>query len=532
MGKNKWQELSLREKIGQTIIWKSNQLNERQLSENTEEFLEKYPVGSIFVGAEVIDKATDGYEKIASVIKDYQNYSKVPLLICGDMESGSGELINGFTAYPSNMALGATGSKELAYAYGKGTALESVSIGINWSFSPVSDLNMNWQNPITNIRSISDKPEIAIPLLNEVIRGMQENGMAATVKHFPGDGVDYRDQHFVTTCNSLSLEDWKKNHGAVFKSLIDNGVKTIMTGHITLPSYQTEQFEDGRYLPATLSSELTTKLLKDEMGFKGVVVSDALVMGGFRKFYERLQGEVECFKAGTDMMLWPLMEYFDRMEEAILSGEVPMERLDDALERIWNLKESLGLFNSEYSCDKELSSDEKVYVKETANNVAKNSITLLKDIKGQIPFNKEEIKRVTIIGITHKEEAFNSLEILKKEFEMRGVEVFFNRNINEETFKNADKSDYIIYAFHNKPHQPMMYVGFGDIETLNLAALCTFGREKTIVVSFGSPYNIKIYGEAVNAYINTYSITDESQKAVVAALFGEIEFLGQSPVEL
>ena len=149
---------------------------------------------------------------------------------------------------------------------------------------PVADLNINPFNPIINIRSISDDPDKAIRLLSQQIKELQQHGVAATIKHFSGDGVDYRDQHLTTTTNSLSLTEWKRYHGKVFRALIDSGIACIMPGHINLPAYQKVKL-NGFYPPATLSKELLTNVLKKEMGFKGVIVSDAIVMGGFRGWY-------------------------------------------------------------------------------------------------------------------------------------------------------------------------------------------------------------------------------------------------------
>jgi len=171
------------------------------------------------------------------------------------------------TSFPNEMALGAANSPELAFEYGKSMANESRSVGVIWVLHPVADLNLNPFNPIINIRSISDDPDQAIKLLSQQIRGLQSNGVAATIKHFPGDGVDFRDQHLLTSCNSLPLEVWKQKHGKVFQALIYSGVACIMPGHITLPAYQKEKI-NGMNPPATLSKELLTGLLKEEMGFR------------------------------------------------------------------------------------------------------------------------------------------------------------------------------------------------------------------------------------------------------------------------
>lgn len=179
------------------------------------------------------------------------------------------------------------------------------------------DLNINKRNPLVNVRGLTDDVNLAIKLLPQVIKGMQDNGLAACAKHFPGDGLDYRDQHIVTTNNTLSFDEWKKKSGKVFEEVIKSGVYSVMSGHITLPSYQKEIFDNGMKLPATLSHELIENLLKKEMGFDGVVVTDALGMGGFNGWYKTMDiSQIESFKAGCDMMLWPSENYVKNMTEA------------------------------------------------------------------------------------------------------------------------------------------------------------------------------------------------------------------------
>ena len=232
-----------------------------------ESFFTKYPIGGYFMGWKLFDGIAE--KDMVSFMKrrarEYEKASKYPLIFQQDYERGLD--LPGMTELPVEMALGAANSVELAYNYGKAVALESRSVGVNWVLHPVADLNLNRFNPITNTRSISDNPDLAIKLLNKQIEGLQQNDVAATIKHFPGDGVDFRDQHLVTTCNTLSMKDWWKNHGKVFQALIDHGAAAIMPGHISLPAYQKETIE-GLHPPATLSKELLTDLLKGDMGFK------------------------------------------------------------------------------------------------------------------------------------------------------------------------------------------------------------------------------------------------------------------------
>jgi len=530
-----WKDLTLREKIGQTVVsyagWEFRKHNLEDLT--------KYPIGGTFVGAEVIKDASDEADRaqlVAEKIRKYTESLRVPPIICSDMENGCGTMIKGLTPFPHMMALGATASEELAYEYGKATALEARSIGVNWTLSPVADLNQNRFNPVTNIRSVSDDPARAKGLLEAIVRGMQDHGLAATAKHFPGDGTDYRDQHLTTTQNGLTMEQWWRNHGGIFQALINAGVYCIMTGHIALPAYQTRT-ADGRYLPATLSAELSTRLLKEEMGFKGAIVSDALIMGGFIRGHEekdRTQQEVDSFKAGTDLMLWPTEGYCDALEKALESGEVPMARLEDALTRIWAMKEKLGLFRDDFTPFRPMNDEERRCVAKVEKDTAEKSLTLLRDRHHQLPLKKDRIKKVLIVGITGHDETFKDFNVLKEEFEVRGMQVQMKRNCGEDVPQETIGDEYalILYAIHTMPHKPMGPLNFTGEHAWAIWWTLTAGVNKCVVVSFGSPYHFNEYFERANIFINAYSPVPMTQRAVVRALLGEIPFQGTSPVTL
>jgi beta-N-acetylhexosaminidase len=398
-----WKKLTLWEKIGQTVIMRGETL----IGTNTTDgelaaCLKKYPVGGVFDGGTVIYESGPAAAKIGDRIARLRKASRVPLIICGDMESGAGANVLGFTRITHLTGVGAARSKALAYDFGRATAIEARSIGFNWLFTPVADLVQNPFNYIVADRSISDDPHLATPLLISTMHGYQDNGIAATAKHFLGDGVDYRNQHETTSCNGLTRIAWKKNHGATFKALIDDGVKAIMTGHISLPCYQSDsEIVEGRYLPATLSHDLTTKLLKQGMGFKGVVVSDALIMGGFIKFFGD-DACVRCFEAGTDMLLWPPERYFDDLEKAVQNGRIPMARLDDAVQRIWRLKQKLGLLNPNNPTPRPLTDKDKQFVQQTARTLAEKSITLIRDRNQLLPLSPAAIHHVAIVPISSK----------------------------------------------------------------------------------------------------------------------------------
>lgn len=525
----KLSDLSLREKILQTVVIKADKAH----------FVSDQ-VGGVFFGGEIITDAEDvGIEAGRQILRQYKENAKIPLLLTGDFENGCGSVWKGLTALPYLMSLGAANDEQLAYEYGKATALEATMVGANWSFSPVCDLNINKRNPLVNVRALTDNPQLASRLLPQVIKGMQENGLAACAKHFPGDGIDYRDQHIVTTQNTLSMEQWKQFSGGVFEEMIRAGVYSIMPGHIALPAYQRETSINGLPLPATLSYELITKLLKQEMGFEGVVVSDALNMGGFNGWYSsREHSEIECFKAGCDMMLWPSARYVDNMVQAVENGYISQSRLDDAVYRILRMKEKMGLFASSQEPARDLTESQRSFVAQTQKNVAEKSITLVRDHGNIFPLTMNKYKKIMVIPITHYAPALQDAELLCRQLQSRGFEVDYRPNglqhikgtLAEQD--QVDGCDLVLYALFSRSFRPVGFLDFHSTEAMKIWRSLEYGGEKTAVVSFGSPYFGQQYFERALTYVNAYSMLSPSVEAFVRAAVGEIPFTDFSPVEL
>ena len=511
-------DLSLEEKILQTVVIRVDKDN----------FVAE-KVGAAFFFGEIITEADEmGIDCARRTLAKYIDNADIPILITSDFENGCGSMLKGMTPLPYLMSLGAANDEKIAYDYGKATALEARSVGANWSFSPVSDLNINKRNPLVNVRGISDNPEVAKKLLTQVVKGMQDNGLAACAKHFPGDGLDWRDQHIVTTVNNLDFEDWKRLSGDVFGELINSGVYSIMAGHIALPSYQRERGIRNLPMPATLSHELIENLLKREMDFKGVVVTDALGMGGFNGYYDtREQSEIEAFKAGCDMMLWPTKSYVKNMEEAVQNGYIPMEHLDDAVSRILNMKEKLGLFNKDNHAVT-LSDADREFVKNTQRETAEKSITLIRDEGNFFPIKASQ--KIAVVPITHHEPAFDEAVLLCDKLREKGFDVTYFKDKIED--KDVDENDLVIYALFSRPFRPMGFLDFHSGEAGKVAYSLQYGAKKSIVVSFGSPYFGNQYFERALTYVNAYSMLAPSVEAFVKAATGEIEFGKFSPVEL
>jgi len=537
-----WKNLSLRQKIGQTMLMLPDRSKELELGNGSlKTYFEKYPVGGFFMGWKLYEniKYKDYFEYTRAACKEYQDASGLPLIFLQDYEGGVD--LPGMISFPNAMSLGAVNSPELAYKYGKAIALQSRTVGVNWVLHPVADLNMNPFNPITNVRSVSDDPDKAIRLLSQQIRGLQSNGVAATIKHFPGDGVDYRDQHLLTSCNFLPFNIWKEKHGKVFQALIDSGVACIMPGHITLPSYQKEKLH-GFYPPATLSKELLTNLLKGEMGFKGVIISDAMVMGGFRGWYDSpLESEIESFKAGVDVLLWPSYDYMDTLEARINKGEIPIERLNDAVQRVWALKERFGLLVTGRELIRDMTKDEKEEAETISRTISEKAVTLIRDRNKALPLSLAKDKKLLVVGVTPVSRKggdtnLKQLEAFAGQLKSRGFDVDFRHDILYETQgwtdNSTEKYDRIIFALARTPHAPFGPLEFFDDEAQTVWGVNAMPKEKIIVVNFGNPYNINEYFERVNTCINAYSNTPVMHSAVISALLGEIKMTGQSPVDL
>ncbi len=491
--------------------------------------------GGVFFGGQIItDADEDSLDDFRIFIKKLHENSNIPPLITSDFEYGCGGMIKGLTSLPFMMGLGATNDEELAYEYGKITALEARSVGANWTFSPVSDLNINKRNPLVNTRAVSDNTELAVKMLKNVVKGMQDNGLAACAKHFPGDGLDYRDQHLVPTYNSLSVEEWKKKSGKVFQELIDDGVNTIMAGHIGFPAYTKERDEEfGLAYPATLSYELITTLLKNEMEFDGVVVTDALNMGGFKSWYDTKEiAEIESFKAGCDMMLWPSPTYDENMKKAIETGYISIERLDDAVTRVLELKKKLGLFDEKKPLFESLTDKDKEYINNTKERLFQKSVTLIRDTANLLPIDAQKVKTVCLIPVANCESAFELAEHLKELLEHHGVEVLYRKDYGWGDIGKDIDADIILYAMFSQTFKPVGFIDYYDTEGVKLIGALGHKRKKTMGVSFGSPYFFEQYFANCSTFVNAYSMLEASVDAFVKAVFGEEQFNDFSPVNI
>jgi len=520
--------LTLDDKIGQLLCFPVRGMSNYEM----EECAQKTKAGNIFIGG-----ATK--EIVANARRIFEKYSKLPIIVAADVEAGPGMACgenSGETFLPREMAWGACDDPELIEKAHIATAERCREIGIHWSYSPVVDINMNMHSPEANIRAVSDKAEQVVKIASAAVRGMQSNGlMVAGCKHFPGESVDGRNSHMSISYNDLPFDEWMDTFGYVYKEMFKAGTASVMVGHIALPSYDDPVNDWIGCLPTTYSHKMITGLLKGELGFDGCVVSDAMSMPGAGMAIPQNRAAVEFIKAGGDILLYPKQEYFDDLKQAVLSGELSMERIDDAVARVIKLKYRARLFEDEEKVLKSL--EHKYDLAKLSKEIAEKSITLIRNFGNKVPFDLKPGAKVVLINLEkddpHKSVNQISLSALEQDLKDRGFNVkSFTNPGRPDVANDLAEADAILVNFSMSSNN---YIGGTLRPTWIHAALLWSGFlsqfNNIVFASFGDPYKLYDF-PYVKTYINVYSDTPESQRAYIRAILGEIPFVGKSPIEL
>ncbi len=521
-------EMSLDELCGQLMNLNVN--GKMDLSE-FEEMVKRVRPGGIFVTKK--DK-----EQIAQISAIINKYTKVPVIVSADIESGAGCCLRNEEVLPEPMAWGAADDEELIERAGQITGEICRKNGIHWNFAPVVDINYNKDNPVTNVRSVSDSPEQVAKIAGAYVRGMQKNGMMiAGCKHFPGDGIDDRNQHFCTCINPLTKEEWMKTFGYVYKKMIEAGSESVMVGHLGMPEIEENVDPILGPKPGTLSYEIMTGLLREELGFEGCIVSDAMAMVGACSMTTPDRLAIEYIKGGGDVILFALENDFNCVKKAVEDGEISIERIKDSVRRVLKMKYKAGLIGTK-SVDEdsiEVSGD----IKEVAMDIARKSITVVRNSQNLIPLNLRADAKILMINFqaVEKKDApyIKQLDVLSNEFTKRGysVDTYLASDINHYTVeKIKDSYDCILL---NSRISSKDYLG-GTLR-INWDNIMPFWRGVAIdhpcviFTSFGDPY--KLYElPFLRTYVNAYSSSHFTQRAVAEVLLGEIEAKGKNPVSL
>lgn len=493
-------------------------------------------------------------EECLSAVAKMQKYSSIPMLVAANLEAGGNGIVTEGTILGRPMEVGATKEIEQARRLGEVCGVEGAAVGCNWAFAPIIDIDYNWRNPITNTRTFGSDPEIVKEMGKAYVTEVQKHGLAACIKHFPGDGRDERDQHVAPSINDLSCEEWDATYGAAYKASIEAGAKTVMIGHLLLPSY-VRHFNPGiadkDILPATISKELITDLLRGKLGFNGLVITDSSTMAGVAALLPREQLVPLSIAAGADMFLFTksLEEDLEYMTKGYEQGIITPERLDDAVTRILALKASLKLHEKQASGTlvPTLEEAKKAIGQEKflawSKECADKSITLVKEEKGLLPLDPKKHKRVLFYSLENKTEGTSIFAIDASQnarFKQRLIDAGFEVDEFKPTggFEGmmapvkefTDKYDLIVYAasLQTKSNQTVVRIEWANPMGANVPIYCH--TIPTIFVSFENPYHL-VDVPQVRTFINCYCGFDTVMDALMEKLLGKSPFRGHNPVD-
>jgi beta-N-acetylhexosaminidase len=471
---------------------------------------------------------------LAAFLNRMQRLAKVPLLVSGDFERGASMRVDGTTPFPHAMAFGAAGDPALTRAEGEITAREARALGVQWVYYPVADVNNNPDNPIINIRSFGENPAAVSSHVQAFIEGAHADPkvrVLTTAKHFPGHGDTAVDTHLNLAVINATREHLDQVELVPFRAAIEAGVDSIMTAHLAVPSLAPAD------IPATLSARILTSLLRQELGFKGIVVTDALEMGGIAKGYNPGEAAVLAIQAGADALLMtPDPEgAINAILKAIQAGRITQKRIEDSLARLLAAKERLGLDRRRF-VDVEAVSDEvnSPESNQRAQEVADRAVTLIKNDGGLVPL-RDPARTCFLLLI----EGRYSVEgqVLTQEVRRRAPAacvVSLDPTMTAAEMDNAvrrsgsfDQAVVAVFA------SVAAYRGNGILGgefPQWLDAFLSTGKP-SVLVALGNPYIVRSFPKA-GAFLATFSTVPASELAAIKALFGESPITGHLPVSI
>lgn len=517
-------KMTLREKVFQTIIAPSRCLKQ---AGSIEEFFKKYPVGGIYYAkhcgapdlAALMESGTAGDER--EYILACKKASRYPLIVCAD----SANIDDDGLDLSCFSALGATRDEDLAYRLGRARGMQMNYNHIDWILGPCIDLNKNRINA-TISSSMTDDPILNGKIYSAVVRGIQDEHVAATVKHFPGLGTYHVNFHHGPGKNTMNFDEWLGSYGYSYLECFKADAQVVMTSHLSLPAYAPDG-EDGLPPICTYSKKLTIELLKEKLGFKGAVVTDALCMGG-QASGDQVVDAVNAFIHGADFLLWPPMEAGERITEMLEKGEIPMSRLEDALSRIERVRKFLGIMDHDRV---EMPVDKK-FVDDTFREISRRGLELVRNKNNVFPLDRNKYKKILLIGNAPDDGAFKQIEPMADLLREKGFEVKFQRYLLscwEDVVIPMYKDFDLVIQIINVPFT----VGcFPDCSSTTWA-FHLVKKEKRAIVNFSSPYFADDYYPDDPEFITAHQAPNPVVlRDVVNAMVGEIPFEGKSPVKL
>lgn len=522
-------KLSLEEKIGQMFMLRYTgdfYRNDDSRFVEIKKMITKHYIGGIvtYVGS---------VHGTIYNLNELQSFSQIPLLIAADFERGVGQKISGATLFPSSMAMSATNDPKLSYEHGRITAIESRALGVHVTFAPVVDVNSNPKNPIINFRSYGDSPDIVTKYSSEFIKGCQENGIIACIKHFPGHGDTGTDSHTTLPIINKSEKKFREIDLLPFKKAIEANVKMIMTGHIAVPSM------DSTKTPATLSYELSGKIIREEFKYEGLIVTDAMEMGGITESYWSSEAAIKTIEAGSDIILLPIdnLSAIKGVIQSVRNGRISEKRINNSVKRILKSKFDLELWNNK-EIDFKKSRDilGKPSHKRIAFQAAKKSITLINDKNNLIPIDISKTKSIGHLLLATSEGMLKYSNTYRSKISRIHGNVnsdFYSKRLSKSEINKIiddfEDSDLIIISLLIRVAQDL---GTYTIDSSHRELIKKLQKtnKPIIVTSFGSPYLDDV--DSIETYVSAYYYGSISMNAMVDALFGSEEINGKLPVTL
>jgi len=462
-----------------------------------------------------------------------QAKAKLPLLIGADFERGAGMRLDEGTSFPTAMALAAGGKTEDAYTMGKITALEARAVGIQWIYAPVSDVNNNPGNPIINTRSFGENPARVAQFVGAFVRGVEENGGLATAKHFPGHGDTAADSHIDLPVITADRERLEKLELVPFRAAIEAGTGSIMTGHLAVPA-----MEPDTNVPATLSPRILTDVLRHELNFQGLVVTDAMDMGGITVRYAPGEAAVRAVLAGADALLMPPVPdaAFEGLQEAVRSGRISIERLDASVRRILEAKARLGLDKNRIvdinAINQKVGS---VAWQDDAQEISDRGITLLRDTQHLLPLDGTKPSRGLLLAFYADPEPYPGEDLereLKSRFDSVTTLRADTRFMSADSLKlpPPDSYDVAILALFVRVSDRKGNVDVPPEQQAFADRVYKAGKP-VITLAFGSPYLIERFPQS-QTWLAAFGISDVAQISMARAIFGQIPVKGHLPVTI
>lgn len=470
-------------------------------------------------------------------------------LIAANLEKGGNGIVEEGTLIGSPLEIAATDDVAMAEKMAEVCGREAGAVGANWAFAPIIDIDSCFRNPITNTRTFGSDPDRVSKMGVAYIKAVQKLGLAATIKHFPGDGQDERDQHLVTSVNDLDCETWMNTYGKVYRAGIEAGALTVMAGHIMQPAWEraiNPKLKDEELMPGTLSRELLQGLLRERLGFNGVISTDATTMAGFMLAMGREKAVPETIARGCDMFLFArnLEEDYQFMLKGIRNGIITQKRLDEAVTRILALKAALGLNRKKLQISKEEArkiigcSQHKQWAAEAADQ----GITLVKEEKGVLPITLKKYRKILLYRIEPAGEGYSIYKVspvidqIKQKLMAEGFELDefvpqpYGEGFTTKYMDMVSRYDLMLYVANLATKSNQTVVRIEWKQPMGADCGLYMNDVPTIFISLENPYHLLDFPR-VRTYINCYSGNEAVVDALIKKLTGRSKFKGKSPVD-